>query len=223
MASVTLDFLTGKTTDQLVLFQNQHQVHREMLADLTAMVQAAREDGLEIALTSSFRSFELQQKIWNEKASGLRPVLDSHSLPVDISTKTPEEILFLIMRWSAIPGGSRHHWGTDIDVYDLAAKPADYKVQLIPAEYEAGGYFHQLALWLEERMDDFGFFRPYAVDRGGIAPEPWHLSYRPLSEKFLQSFTLEAFCTHLSQCQFLLIEEARARQDELYQRFILID
>ncbi len=221
--AASLDFLTGKTTDQLVPFMDHFLVHREMHANITNMFEAARADGLRLSLTSSFRSFELQQKIWNEKVMGQRPVLDSDSVPVDIATVTPEELLFLIMRWSAIPGGSRHHWGTDFDVYDLASKPADYKVQLIPAEYEPGGYFHTAALWLEEHMEDYGFFRPYAHDRGGIAPEPWHISYRPLSEKFLQSFSKEAFFTHLAQSSFLLIDEARANQDELYERFICID
>lgn len=221
--NITLDFLTGKTTDQLVTFHDNHLVHKEMLNDITQMFEAAKMDGVELALSSSYRSFLLQQKIWNEKVSGLRPVLDSDSRPVDIATKSPEELLLLIMRWSALPGASRHHWGTDIDVYDLAAKPKDYKVQLIPSEYEPGGYFYKAALWLEDNMENFGFFRPYAHDKGAIAPEPWHLSYRALSEEFLQKYTREAFALHLATGHFLLIDIARARQAELYERFILID
>jgi LAS superfamily LD-carboxypeptidase LdcB len=222
--AITLDFLTGKTTDQLTPFQDgTFVVHKEMLSDITAMFAAAKADGFDLALSSSFRSFDDQVRIWNAKARGQRPVLDSNSVPVDIATKTPEEIMFLIMRWSAIPGGSRHHWGSDIDVYDRKAKPTDYKVQLIPSEYEAGGYFYEANLWLNEHMEDYGFFRPYAIDRGGIAPEPWHLSYRPLSEKFLQSFTFEAFSDHLSKANFDLVAEARRNEAELYQRFIQIE
>ena len=41
------------------------------------------------------------------------------------------------MRWSAIPGSSRHHWGTDLDVYDAAAVTPDYQVQLTPQEWKA--------------------------------------------------------------------------------------
>lgn len=220
--NITLDFLTGKTTDQLVPFRENYLVHQDMFESISKMFEAARSDGIELALSSSFRSFDLQNKIWNDKVMGLRPVLDSDSRPVDITTKTTEELLFLIMRWSAIPGGSRHHWGTDIDVYDLAAKPENYKVQLVPSEYEPGGHFHTAALWLDENMERFNFFRPYAKDRGGIAPEPWHLSYRPLSEKFLQSFSKDVFVRHLAACDFLLINEARTNQDELYERFICI-
>lgn len=221
---IDLDFLTGKTTDQLIAFgaDGKFLVHQEMHESLTQMFNAAKIEGFDLALTSSFRSFEMQKTIWNEKAQGLRPVLDSNSLPVDITTKNKEEILFLIMRWSAIPGGSRHHWGTDIDIFDQNSKPADYKVQLIPSEYEEGGMFYESTLWLDENMKDFGFFRPYYKDIGGIAPEPWHLSYRPLSEKLLTSFSFEAFKSHLLNSDFLLIDEARKNCDVLYERFIQI-
>lgn len=221
--SVSLDFLTGKTTDQLVAFQDEKfLVHKEMHESITKMFSSAKEAGFELALSSSFRSFEMQKTIWNAKVQGLRPVLDSNSIPVDISTKTKEELLFLIMRWSAIPGGSRHHWGTDIDVFDQMKKPADYKIQLIPEEYSEGGLFYESTLWLNENMEEFGFFRPYYKDCGGIAPEPWHLSFKPLSERFLHQFDFEAFCQHLDQSDFLLIDEARSFREILYKRFIQI-
>ncbi len=221
--TISLDFLTGKTTDQLKPFgDGGFLVHNEMHDSLSRLFAAANDAGFELALSSAFRSYELQKKIWNEKVQGLRPVLDSNSIPVDISTKTKEEILFLILRWSAIPGGSRHHWGTDVDVFDRKRKPLDYKLQLIPSEYEEGGIFHETTLWLTENMEDFGFFRPYSEDRGGIAPEPWHISYKPLSERFLESFDLEAFSEHLSNSDFLLIDEAKNNIALLYERFIQI-
>jgi LAS superfamily LD-carboxypeptidase LdcB len=217
----SLDFLIGKTTDELVSF-NDFLVHKEMFSDLSRMFYAAKTDGIDFGLMSSYRSYELQKTIWNEKVLGQRAVLDSDSRPVDISTKTNEELLFLIMRWSAIPGGSRHHWGSDMDVFDKAKKPADYQVQLIPREYEEGGYFYESSLWLNEFMDDFNFFRPYSKDTGGIAPEPWHLSYRPLAEKFLKDFTLKRFTEHLNTADFQLVNIARSRANELYERFIMI-
>ncbi|NIM47861.1 MAG: D-alanyl-D-alanine carboxypeptidase family protein, partial [Gemmatimonadales bacterium] len=86
------------------------------------------------------------------------------------------------LRWSALPGASRHHWGTDLDVYDLAARPEGYEVELIPEEVDAGGMFGPLHEWLDGRIAAdaaFGFFRPYERDRQGVAPERWHLSYAP--------------------------------------------
>lgn len=224
MKVLDLAFLTGKTTDQLVAFQegvNQvHLVHREMYQDLTNLFNAARKDGFELAITSSFRSYETQKKIWNEKAQGIRAVLDSDSKPIDLSSKSNLEILYSILRWSAIPGGSRHHWGSDLDVYDLNAVPADYKVQLVPGEYEKQGPFYQLTLWLNENMQNFGFFRPYSLDCAGIAPELWHLSYRPLSEIFLLDYSYERFEEHLNLSDFKLLKEAKENSLEIYQRFI---
>ena len=52
-----------------------------------------------------------------------------------------------------------------------------------PAEYLAGGPFHRLTTWLDAHMHAFGFFRPYTTDRGGVAPEPWHLSYAPVASR----------------------------------------
>jgi LAS superfamily LD-carboxypeptidase LdcB len=220
---IDLDFLTGRTTDQLVPFQEgKHLVHREMNQSLVDLFNAAKNEGFDLAITSTFRSFETQKIIWNEKSQGLRAVLDSNSIPVDLSSKSNEEILFLILRWSAIPGGSRHHWGTDLDVFDKLAIPADYKVQLIPSEYESQGPFYQLSLWLNENLDRFGFFRPYSRDCDGIAPEPWHLSYRPLSEKLLAEYTYDRFVEHLNLSDFRLLEEALDNSFEIYQRFIKI-
>ena len=35
-------------------------------------------------------------------------------------------------------------------------------------------------------LQQFGFYRPYGSWRGGVQPEPWHLSYAPLSGPALQ-------------------------------------
>lgn len=218
---IDLAFLTGKATDQLIPFlKSKHLVHREMNQSLVNLFNAAKRDGFDLAITSTYRSYETQKVIWNEKSLGLRKVLDSNSIPIDISSKSGTEILFLILRWSAIPGGSRHHWGSDLDVYDQRAVPADYQVQLVPHEYESEGPFYQSSLWLNENMKDYGFFRPYSLDGGGIAPEPWHLSYRAISDIFLSEYTYDRFLEHLDLSDFLLLEEAQKNSAEIYQRFI---
>ncbi|MFN8580799.1 MAG: M15 family metallopeptidase [Gemmatimonadaceae bacterium] len=90
--------------------------------------------------------------MWNRKASGQLAVLDSHAQPMDITTLSARELVFAILRWSALPGASRHHWGTDIDVYDAAACPPGYEVELIPAEVDAGGMFAPLHEWLDAQI-----------------------------------------------------------------------
>ena len=86
-----------------------------------------------------------------------------------------------ILLWSALPGASRHHWGTDVDVVDRSACPPGYRPQLMTAEFAPRGIFAKLDGWLAANMGHFGFFRPYTRDRGGVLPEPWHLSYAPVS------------------------------------------
>lgn len=218
---INLEFLTGRTTDQLVYFrETKFLVHKDMARNLDKLFKNAAKDGIELSMTSSFRSYEDQRSIWNSKVLGLRAILDSDSNPVDISRKSREEILFLILRWSAIPGASRHHWGTDFDVYDQKALPLNYRIQLIPSEYEEGGPFMKANLWLTKNMEDFGFYRPYKLDLGAIAPEPWHLSYRPLSENFLEELSFTIFLEHLGQSDFLLMDEAKRHSADIYQRFI---
>ncbi len=97
-----------------------------------------------------------------------------------------DELLFAILRWSAIPGCSRHHWGTDIDVYDAASVTPDYSIQLTTAECTATGPFTAMHNWLDDALTGSQFFRPYTLDIGGIAPERWHLSYAPAAARYEQ-------------------------------------
>ena len=221
---IDLDLLTGKSSAHLVPFQeSKFLVHHEMNQALENLFKAGQDAGFDLRLASSFRSYEAQKTIWNEKIQGIRPILDSNSIPIDITTKTPTEIVFSIMRWTALPGGSRHHWGSDFDLFDERAKPNDYKLQLIPSEYLNGGMFEQSTLWLNENMEKFGFFRPYDQDRGGIASEPWHLSYRPLSQVLMKKYTLEQFLLHLDQSDFMFIKNVILNAEEIYHRFIKLD
>ena len=182
--SLTLAQLTGRERAHLVPFQGEHWLHPDAANALQVLRDKARLAGFELALASSFRSYGRQLAIFNGKASGERPVHDDRGARVAMSQLQPGEQLEAILRFTALPGTSRHHWGTDIDVYDAAAVPVDYRVQLTPSEVAPGGVFDEFHCWLDQCMargDSNGFFRPYAVDRGGVAPERWHLSYAPVS------------------------------------------
>lgn len=180
--------LTGQHNPALVAADGdgRYLVHRDMLPAWHALVQAADAAGFSLSIASAYRSFERQNLIWQGKATGQRAVLDSAGNPLDTSQLTEDELLFAMLRWSAIPGCSRHHWGSDVDVYDSRAVPADYDVQLTTAECTGSGPFAALHDWLDEQLAQTGavFFRPYAVDRGGIAPERWHLSCAPVAAQY---------------------------------------
>jgi hypothetical protein len=176
--------LTGRDDSHLVMLPCGHRLQADAAKAFTLLQRDAAEAGFELAIASSFRSFERQLAIWNGKAGGERPVHDDAGHPVPMATLSPRDQMYAILRYSAIPGTSRHHWGTDLDVFDSAAVPVDYQVQLSPAEVAGGGVFDPLHCWLDERMENGlsrGFYRPYGRDRGGVAPERWHLSFAPAS------------------------------------------
>ena len=183
--------LTGRASTHIVeLAQPRCALHYEAAASFLAMRDAAQRDGIELAARSSFRDFDTQLTIWNAKWSGERPLYDRQGRPLERRQLADSQAVDAILCWSAIPGGSRHHWGSDVDVIDAASVPPGYAVQLVPAEYARDGIFGRLSAWLDANMQRFGFFRPYRTDRGGVSPEPWHLSYAPVSLPALESLSL---------------------------------
>lgn len=176
--------LTGRDESHLVALPDGHRLQSGAAAAFATLQSDARRAGFELAIASSFRSFARQLSIWNAKASGSRPVHDDLGCAIPVLQLSPAERVHAILRYSALPGTSRHHWGTDLDVYDAAAVVPHYQVQLAPQEVAPGGVFDALHNWLDARMaagESHGFYRPYNQDRGGVAPERWHISYAPLS------------------------------------------
>lgn len=185
--------LVGINNSKLCPVGTGHFLTHDTARAFLKMSHAALLDGINIGIASSFRSFERQTYIWNRKFRGENTVLDNNGLPIPAWTDLSEESRILaILRWSALPGASRHHWGTDLDIYAPDLLPPGQKLQLTPEEYDQQtGYFSSLTTWLDENMGHFGFFRPYAIDKGGIAPEPWHLSFYSEAALYQQQFTFD--------------------------------
>jgi len=217
---ITAEMVSGKTPVHLCRLNGDCLLHTDVIYPFNHMREAAAEQGFDLQVASGFRSYERQLAIWNAKASGQRVLLNDTGQPIDSDSLSDTERVLAILRWSALPGCSRHHWGTDMDVWDAAAVPADYSLQLTPAEYALAGPFYGLSCWLDEYAGSFGFFRPYAIDLGGVAPEPWHLSYRPLAglfeEKLDAAFVLEI----LDNRKLALSEAVSNSLDEILSRFI---
>jgi LAS superfamily LD-carboxypeptidase LdcB len=192
---------------------------------LLRLNMAEIDAGFELRVASSYRSFERQLLIWNNKASGLRPVLDDRGLPLDISRLSERDLVYAILRWSALPGASRHHWGTDLDVYDASRIAADYQVQLTQAETIGDGPFAEFHRWLDVKLavQEFSFYRPYEKDRGGIAPEPWHLSYAPIAKRYAAALTVDVLRQQLEQTDIQLKSCILDNLDDIYHRFVRVD
>jgi LAS superfamily LD-carboxypeptidase LdcB len=195
-------------------------LHAEVISQFLAMRQAAALEGIDLQVASGFRSYERQLTLWNSKANGQRTLLNDRGEAVDATCLDDNALMFAILRWSAIPGCSRHHWGTDMDVWDAAAVAADYPLQLVPSEYTESGPFAALNTWLELHAEEFGFIRPYAVDKGGIAPEPWHLSYFPLSSQFDREMDITLVRKILDNKQLVLRECLLHHLDDIFSKYL---
>jgi len=219
--------LTGQTEEHLCSPDDARAlgvpVHRDVVGPFLQLREAAREAGFDLRILSGFRSFRRQLSIWNRKADGELPVLDSRAVPLDITSLSREELVFAILRWSALPGASRHHWGTELDVFDAAACPEGYEVQLVPEEVDPGGVFGPLHDWLDERIrvsESFGFFRPYDSDRRGVAPERWHLSCAPVASAFETGLTVPILRRTIQDADLRLKEVVLAHLEEIFRRFV---
>jgi LAS superfamily LD-carboxypeptidase LdcB len=219
--------LTGQTEEHLCSPDDARalgaQVHRDVVGPFLQLQEAAREAGFDLQILSGFRSFLRQLSIWNRKAGGELPVLDSRAVPLDIASLSSKELVFAILRWSALPGASRHHWGTELDVFDAAASPEGYEVQLVPEEVGQEGMFGPLHEWLDQRIrasESFGFFRPYDRDRNGVAPERWHLSCAPVASAFEAGLTVPLLRRSVEAADMRLKVVVLAHLDEVFRRFV---
>ena len=143
-----------------------------------AMRKAAYQDGFGITIVSSYRSFERQKTIWERK---YRRYTEEEGM-------APLAAMEKIIEYSTIPGTSRHHWGTEVDIID--ANPTVSGDVLVPEKFGEGGPFEGLKKWLDENASDFDFHLVYTDSyfRKGFKYEPWHYSYAPLSIPMLTQF-----------------------------------
>ncbi len=214
--------LTGQSREHIVAAPALRcELHRDILEPLLEMRNAALQDGIDLAVASAFRDFDRQCLIWNEKCLGLRPLLDASGQCIDLSALSDSETVAAILLWSALPGASRHHWGTEIDVFDRRTLPEPAQPQLLSTEFHSDGVFARLNEWLDAHAEGFGFYRPYVRDLGGVKPEPWHLSFAPLANQALASLTLPILRESLRGARLELAAEIEAALPEVYQHYVL--
>ncbi|MCG7533494.1 M15 family metallopeptidase [Pseudoalteromonas sp. OOF1S-7] len=197
-----------------------HAVHGAIHRDLSALSEAARQAGFTFRIASAHRDFHRQCLIWNNKFRGVRPVLNRQNEVVDLSVLTPEACVHAIMLYSALPGASRHHFGTDLDVYASNCLPAGQHLQLEPWEYEHDGPFAEFNAWLNEHLSAFGFFRPYRCYQGGVAAEPWHISHRHRAADMMEAVSVETLAAVISSHDVAAKHTIIEMLPTLYERYI---
>ncbi len=142
------------------------------------MKKAAYSDGIDLKIVSSYRNFERQEAIFERKF--IRYTEDEGMEPLPAIDK--------IIEYSTIPGTSRHHWGTDIDIVDGYRK-VEGDV-LVPSKFEAGGPYEDFKKWMDENAKVFDYHLVYTDEpkRKGFKYEPWHYSFAPISVPMLTAF-----------------------------------
>ena len=142
------------------------------------MYEAALADGVKLILKSGHRTFVEQvcewELRWNE------PRMDM-PFPNDV-----EKAKFLL-QYRSMPGTTRHHWGTDIDLNSF---------ELTYFQTREGQKIYE---WLKENAAQYGFYQPYTAieERNfiGYQEEKWHWSYKPLARfmliKYLELVTID--------------------------------
>jgi LAS superfamily LD-carboxypeptidase LdcB len=152
-------------------------MRKEAYDAFVKMRGAAAKEGIAIHVVSSYRNYAHQNRIWERKykrftKQGLSPI----------------NAIKKIITYSTIPGTSRHHWGTDIDIID---KNSTYSGDvLVPKKFHGDGPFCKLREWLEKNANTYGFYITYTDVNGrkGFNYEPWHYSYAPLSIPMLKEY-----------------------------------
>lgn len=158
------DFVAIPT--QYTVYGNKMYLRKETLVAFMKMLDAANNENIYLKISSATRNFDSQKNIWNTKWSELK--------------FEPLYVFKKILEYSAVPGTSRHHWGTDIDIN--AATPEYFNGKLGTSEYQ----------WLVKNAPLFGFCQPYNL-KGTARPtgyneEKWHWSYLPLAKTFTQEY-----------------------------------
>lgn len=195
-------------------------LHAQAVRPFLNLRRAALADGIDLAPMSSFRDFDRQLSIWNGKFSGERPMYDAAGAKLDASGLAPRERVEAILLWSALPGASRHHWGTDIDVIDGKVSAKGHGDKLTRAAFASGAPFARLDEWLEVNAARFGFFRPFQGVRSGVQAEPWHLSFAPIAEKARQRLSPQVLRTAIASAPLLGKEIVLQHLQELHARYV---
>ncbi len=215
---VNTDLCWGISEEHIDFCALEKPVHKSLVIPLCNLKKQAKTAGFELCIASGFRSFQRQLEIWNAKARGERTVLNNEGRPLQRLSVSKTELMFAMLRWSALPGASRHHWGSDVDIYDAKAiSPSN--LQLLPCEYQESGPCAALHRWLRSHLQADQFFWPYCQDLGGVAPEPWHLSYRPIAQSFEQSLTIDGLAQLVESAPIELKKEIMQNLDVIFRKY----
>ncbi len=173
----TRNQLIGKENSAIIGDSYTSKMHKDAKVAFQKMKTEATKQGYKIEVVSAYRSFQRQKEIFERKYK-----------KYTLQGLSPSEAINKIIEYSTIPGTSRHHWGTEIDIIDgNAPRPASV---LNEEHFHGDGPYCKLKEWLDLHSESFGFYEVYTNNptRKGFKYEPWHFSYAPVSKPMLQEY-----------------------------------
>ena len=165
---------TEKASWELILVNDRNPMSRDFTVDLIAfentrvdyriseplqeMIDAAKADGINLAVCAAFRNVTEQDELYNTKY--LTYVASGYS------DKAGE---ILASQYVQTGGDSEHHTGLAVDLVTDGTTELDEGFAKTPAY-----------TWLKENATKYGFIERYPKDKSqatGIQWEPWHYRY----------------------------------------------
>ena len=126
--------------------------------EMKAMIAAAKEDGVDLILCSTYRTIETQTKNFNNKVK--------EYMNKGYSEEDAKKVTATII---AVPGTSEHHTG-------MAADIVTPSYQRLNAGFDQTDAYK----WLEAHCAEYGYVLRYRKDKTEITKiiyEPWHYRY----------------------------------------------
>ena len=135
--------------------QNGYEMDKRAAPAMREMIQAAKEDGVELMLCSAYRSVEKQQQLFDRSQQAYMAQGMSEE---EAYAKTATE--------TAIPGTSEHQTGLAADIVTPTYQMLDAGFADTPA-----------GQWLSEHAAEYGFVLRYPQEVTGIIYESWHYRF----------------------------------------------
>jgi len=166
--------------------------------------EQAKTDGWNLILVSGYRSYSSQRRVWNQSDD------DYLQHGATDQKKRVEAIMSLV----SVPGLSRHHWGTELDISESSLRG-----QLVNVEPDTPEKVLRFYEWMEKNAPKYGFCKVYLGNNGAVHNEPWHWSFLPYSKGYQKQFMAiqnfkPIFDVNVDDVDYLMRHFSRILNDE---------
>ena len=157
------------------------QCDERILEDLLAMMQAAKDEGVDLIICSPYRDYNRQTYLFERK---ITRYMNAGMSYMDAYKKASITV--------TVPGASEHQVGLAVDIISDTYTSLDIGFE----DTDAGK-------WLKEHSCEYGFILRYPEGKEeitGIQYEPWHFRYVGVDAAMVitsQNITLEEFVENL--------------------------